>query len=230
MFGGNSFKLFTLAGFRIGAHWSFAAALVVAGLTRGGVSGVVFSLALFASILLHELGHALVARRRGVIIDGIDLHFFGGVAKMRTPPRSANDEIAIAVAGPLVSLALGLGFLALSLAVPVQMVAWLGIANVVLAVFNMLPALPMDGGRVLRAVLAKRRGLFEGTRIAVVVSRVLAVGLGVLGVFTNPWLVLLAALVWMMGGAEMRGVREHQFLSRMGIRGSPWDRYQRSVL
>jgi Zn-dependent protease len=229
MFSGPSFRLFSLLGFRIGAHWSFPLALVFAGIAYGGVGGVALSLLLFASVLAHELGHAVVARRRGVGIVGIDLHFFGGVAKMANPPRSLNDEIAIAAAGPIVSLALAALFFGLAVVVPAAFVAWLAGANLMLGVFNLVPALPLDGGRVLRALLAKRRGLVDGTRIAVTVSRASAVVLAVIGILWAPWLLALALLVWLMGNAELEQIAQHHFLRRRGFwhpAHVPWARYE----
>lgn len=229
MFGGSSFHLFTILGFRVGAHWSLGLALVMAGFSYGGLGGVLLSVLLFASILAHELGHAVIARQRGVPIAGIDLHMFGGVAKMAAPPRSPNDEIAISLAGPAVSLLLGAAGIAANAAMPNGLLLWLGGANLMLGLFNLLPAIPLDGGRVLRAVLAKRRGLVGGTRLAVKVSRVIAVGLGVAAIASgNVWLVALGVLVWLMGGAELRSVEQHDVLTRMGAwhpADVPWVRY-----
>lgn len=232
MFGGPSFKLFSVLGFRVGAHWSLLLALALAAWTNGGLAGVFMSALLFASILAHELGHAVVARNKRVPIAGIDLHMFGGVAKMQAPPRSPDDEVAIAIAGPVVSLVLAGAFFGARALVPAlagsSVVFWLAAANLMLGAFNLLPALPLDGGRVLRAVLAKRRGLLRGTELAVTTSRVVAVGLGVLGVLTNPWFVALAVLVWVMGSQELRAVLQHARLTRMGAwhpADVPWLRY-----
>lgn len=233
MFSGRSFHLFTVLGFRVGAHWTLAIALVMAGVSYGGVAGVLLSALLFASILAHELGHAVVARSRGVPIAGIDLHMFGGVAKMAAPPRSPNDEIAIALAGPAVSLLLGGAALALNAALPLTLLAWLGGANLMLGLFNLLPAIPLDGGRVLRAALAKRRGLLGGTRLAATVSRVLAVLLGVAAIAVgNYWIVALAVMVWMMAGAERMTIERHEVLTRMGAwhpAHVPWASYDHAA-
>jgi Zn-dependent protease len=237
MFGGPSFKLFSVLGFRVGAHWSLPLALVLAAFSFGGLGGVALSVSLFASILAHELGHAVVARRLRVPIEGIDLHMFGGVAKMKSPPRSPNDEIAISIAGPIVSLALAAAFFVALAVVPAALlpagaaglVKWLAGANLMLGLFNLLPALPLDGGRVFRALLAKRKGLVGGTRTAVKVSRGIAVALGVFGIATGSfWLVMLAALVWMMGTAELNNVAAHDAMTRMGAwhpNHVPWVSY-----
>lgn len=233
MFGGPSFPLFRVLGFQVGAHWSLLVAVVLLGITGGGWSGLLLGVLVFASVLAHELGHAVVARRRRVTILGIDLHLFGGVAKMAEPPRSPSDEIAIAIAGPLVSIGLGLGLGALAWALPTAPVwlAWIAGINGMLGLFNLLPALPMDGGRVLRAMLAKRYGLVDGTRRAVTVSRAIAVSLGVAGLFVDRWLVALAALVWWMGSAEKAQMLVHQKLWDNGFRHEefdPWARYEKA--
>lgn len=234
MFGGPTFPLFRILGFPIGAHWSLVVAVALMGIAHGGAAGVLLSFLVFASVLAHELGHAVVARRRRVPILGIDLHLFGGVAKMAEPPRSPKDEVAIAIAGPLVSLALavGLGVTARVLGPEAPgWLFWIAGVNGMLGLFNLLPALPMDGGRVLRAVLAKRSGLVGGTEKAVKVSRAIAVGLAVLGVFTNPWLVAIAVMVWMMGSAELAQMRRHQHLWNLGYRDdafNPWARYEKA--
>lgn len=233
MFRGRSFHLFTVLGFRVGAHWTLAIALVMAGFSYGsGVQGVLLSVLLFTSILAHELGHSVVARARGVPIAGIDLHMFGGVAKMSAPPRSPNDEIAIALAGPAVSLLIGGAALGINAALPFGLLLWLGGANLMLGLFNLLPALPLDGGRVLRALLSKRRGLLGGTRAAVTVSRVIAVLLGVAALASsNYWVVALALMVWMMAGAELSSIEQHAVLTRMGAHPAdvPWARYDHAA-
>jgi Zn-dependent protease len=234
MFFGPSLKLFKVAGIPVAAHWSLLVAAVLMAVSYGGVvQGLSVGALLFGSVLLHELGHSLVAQRRRVPIAGIELHLFGGVAKMTEPPRSPRDEIAIAIAGPLVSLALAGLFIGLSFAFPAgpAWLAWIGGVNLMLGVFNLLPALPMDGGRVFRAFMAKRQGLVKGTRTAVTVSRVFAVALGVLGAFGNPWLIALAVLVWMMGSAELRQIKQHEVLRAHGFGDDhdAWARYQRAA-
>ena len=234
MFGGRSFHLFTVLGFRVGAHWTLALALVMAGFSYGGgLMGVLLAVLLFASILAHELGHSVVARSRGVPIAGIDLHMFGGVAKMSAPPRSPNDEIAITLAGPAVSLLIGGAALGVNAVLPFGLLLWLGGANLMLGLFNLLPALPLDGGRVLRAILAKRRGLLGGTRVAVIVSRVIAVLLGVTALVSgNYWVVALALMVWLMAGAELMSIERHGALTRMGAwhpADVPWASYDHAA-
>jgi membrane-associated protease RseP (regulator of RpoE activity) len=154
-------------------------------------------------VLLHELGHALVARQLGVYVSGIELSFFGGAAKMEQMPRSANREIAIAAAGPAVSLMLaGLG-LGLGGLLGSPLLATIGQINLVLAVFNLIPALPMDGGRILRALLSRKMDFVRATDISVQVSRVVAIGFGVVGLLGGMFqLLVLAPFLWMLGTRE----------------------------
>lgn len=184
----STLRLGRVAGIDIGAHWSW---LLVVGLivwsladgvfpaTNPGLSdgtylvmAVAAAVLFFASIVLHELGHALQARRDGIPIDGITLWVFGGVAQLRGEPPSAGAELRMAAAGPAVSVALGAICLLVALALPlpaaVDAVAfWVGQMNLYLAVFNLLPAFPLDGGRVLRALLwARRHDYVSATRTA----------------------------------------------------------------
>ncbi len=181
----------------------------------GAVLGVAYSVLLFASILLHELGHSLVAKRLGVEIAEIELHFFGGAAKMLSMPKSPRDEILISAAGPAVSFVLsGLAFLVLLFSpllglsegsFLIHLAGLLFMANLFLGIFNLLPALPMDGGRILRAALSSRYGSLRATRISVTVARVIAIGLAVFGLVTRQWfLVVLTVFIWMLGTRELR--------------------------
>ncbi|MBK9032566.1 MAG: site-2 protease family protein [Myxococcales bacterium] len=217
-------RLGSLLGFPVYLNASFLALLAVAFLWLGGLGGVIVVGVVFASVLLHELGHAVVARRRGVAIGGIELSFLGGAAQMSQLPRSATDEIAIALAGPAVSLALaglGLGLGALTGSGALATFGWI---NLVLAVFNLIPALPMDGGRVLRALLSFRADYVRATDQAVTVARVVAVGLGLLGLAGAVQLLILAPILWLMGSRERQLARAvaHQFVrTRRGYRERP---------
>lgn len=197
----SGLKLFTAFGIGVEAHWSFLLALLLYGLLGGGAS-VLVALLVFASVIVHEFGHSLVALRKGIRISGIELHFFGGVAKMQDMPRTPRDELLIAAAGPATSLLLGAGAAALYGLVPSAIVLLLAQINFTLGIFNLLPALPMDGGRILRALLQTKLGALKATRIAALIARGLAVAMGVLGLFYNPFLVLLAVLLWTMAGRE----------------------------
>ncbi len=232
----SSYSLGRVAGIEIGINWSVLALLAllmwtlatgVFPSTNPGLGdnayfamAVVSSLAFFASILLHELGHALQARRDGMEIDGITLWMFGGVARFAGMFPSAGAEFRIAVAGPIVSALLAVGFLGAALipGIPVHVDAvcsWLGITNLFLLAFNLLPALPLDGGRILRSILWGWRGdLLSATRIAATTGKVLASGLIALGVlttiywdgFSGLWLVVIGWFVLQAAGAEGRYV------------------------
>lgn len=166
----------------------------------------------FASVLAHELSHALVARRFGLRVQGITLFIFGGTTSIDSDSRSPREEAFIALAGPATSIVLGGAFLGLELVVDQPQVAallrWLGVINLVLGVFNLIPGFPMDGGRVLRALLWRVRGdRLVATRNAAVVGRLLAyvlIALGVLwalspgGLFAGIWLALIG---WFLSNA-----------------------------
>jgi len=179
---------------------------------------VVAAVVFFASLLLHEFGHAALARREGMEIDGITLWLFGGVARFKGMFPSAGAELRIALAGPLVSALLGGTFVGVAVAGGLGtavdgVAAWLGYINLILLAFNMLPALPLDGGRVLRALLWRARGDFSSaTRIAADVGRgfgYLLVGLGVFlfivqGVWSGVWLAFVGWFLLQAAAAEGR--------------------------
>jgi len=215
-------RLGSVLGFPVYLNLSFVILLAAAYFWLGGLLGVGVVVATFASVLLHELGHAVVARRRKVPVHAIELSFLGGAAQMSTLPRSASDEVAIAIAGPLVSLALaGLG-LGLGSVLDSQLVFTLGAINLVLAIFNLVPALPMDGGRILRALMTRRLDYVRATDTAVGLARAVAVGFAVLGVTYGAYqLVVLAPFLWMMGTRERqlaRAVAHRYSYDRRGYR------------
>ena len=187
---GKRVKLFTLVGFevKIDVSWIIIAVLVVWSLAQGvfpryleGSSPTVYWLmglagaaGLFASIIFHELCHSLVARRFGMMMKGITLFVFGGVAEMQDEPPSPKAEFFMAVAGPAASIFAGAVFLAIGASaggvMPGELtvvIQYLGVINLVLAGFNLLPAFPLDGGRVLRSILWRVKGDFRrATRIS----------------------------------------------------------------
>lgn len=203
----GSFKLGRVLGFPIEIRHSFLILLGIvflSGLLNGHpLLSVALLLITFLSVLAHELGHALVARRLGVHIAGIDLHIFGGAAKMVGMPRGPKDEIAIAAAGPVVSLTLALAGALLHAISGFWGFYYLMWTNLLLGVFNLLPALPMDGGRIFRAALTPKMGFQGATMLSVKVARGIAVALGLFGLFFNFWLVALAVMLWMMAGQEL---------------------------
>jgi Zn-dependent protease/CBS domain-containing protein len=166
----------------------------------------------FGSVLAHELSHALVARRFGLTVEGITLFIFGGVTTIDSDSRTPREEALIAIAGPATSIGIGLALLAVDVAVGQPqigaLVGWLGFINLALGAFNLIPGFPMDGGRVLRALLWRLRGdRLLATRNAAAVGRALAyllIGLGVFialqpgGVFNGIWLALIG---WFLSNA-----------------------------
>ncbi|HYN31254.1 MAG TPA: site-2 protease family protein [Ilumatobacteraceae bacterium] len=158
----GSMRLGTYAGIPVRAHWSMALIAALLGVqlsTRYGLApGLIATVAFFASILAHEFGHALVARRYGVQTQSIDLWALGGVAHLDRESPTARADGLIAVAGPAVSLTIGVVAFGLATVLESSALAWIGIVNGLLAVFNMLPGAPLDGGRVLRAIRWARTG------------------------------------------------------------------------
>jgi Zn-dependent protease len=192
---------------------------------------VAAALLFFASVLLHELGHAWQARRDGLEIDGITLWLFGGIAQFKGAFPSPGAEFRIAIAGPLVTVVLSGGFLLLALAGLPSAVdgvaAWLGYINLTLLVFNLIPALPLDGGRVLRAALWRARGdLGWATRVAADVGMgfgYLFIALGVLmfiveGSFSGAWLAFIGWFLLQAATAEARYVATEQALAGLRVR------------
>lgn len=186
--------------------------------------GLVAVALLLASVALHELGHALLARGYGGAVDGILLFGLGGVTQMTAMPKRPRHELLVALAGPAVSLlvaaAAWLGFsLAASAGLPsvAFACALLGAMNAMLAVFNLAPAFPMDGGRALRAVLASWLGEPRATRIVVAVARGMAFGFALLGLFGGGFmLILVGAFVWI--GAGQEGERVKAAAALRGVR------------
>lgn len=210
-----SWKLGRIAGIDTHVHasflllvvWAAWAAYQGAGTGLAALLGVVFLLAVFGSVLLHELGHALTARRFGIRTRGITLLPIGGVAALEGEPRTPKQELAIALAGPAVNFVLAAGlFVFMSVAgLPAYgLLGSLMTANLMLGLFNLLPAFPMDGGRALRAFLATRVGGPRATDIAVRVGKFAAVAFGIYGLFNNWMLMLIAAFVWVAANAEGR--------------------------
>lgn len=207
-----------VAGIPIRVHWTFAllVALVVAGSAPSGLAtlanAAAWVTALFACVVVHELAHCLVARRRGATVLDILLLPIGGLSELAEMPTAPRDEGAVAAAGPAVSIVLGL--VLLSGAAVAGLSAWppsllegswparLGWLNLLLGAFNLLPAFPMDGGRVLRAALARRYGRPEATRRAARIARVLAVVMIVAGVAYDLWLALIGVFVMAAASAE----------------------------
>jgi len=175
--------------------------------------------AVFFCIVLHEYGHALMGQHFGIRTRSITLSPLGGMAQMERMPRDPWQEFCIAVAGPLVNVViaaiLGAGLLVFSLlggdgseSLLFRFIIALTVINVLLVLFNVLPAFPMDGGRMLRAVLAHWLGYLGGTRVAVIVGTVTAIGMGLAGLLLlgNPRLILISLFVIWAGFQELRAL------------------------
>jgi len=180
------------------------------------VLGITAAVGLFVGVILHELGHSLVARRFGFPIDSITLWLFGGIAQFDEMPEDWRQELWIAIAGPVVSFVLGgLSYLAFSaiaggaglvIAGATFVLGYLAILNVMLAIFNLLPGFPMDGGRVLRALLARSRPYARATELAAEVGKAFAIVLGLFGLFVsfNILLIGLAFFIYIAAESESR--------------------------
>jgi Zn-dependent protease len=185
--------------------------------------GLVAVLGLFVSIVLHELGHSLTARRYGVKVRRITLWFLGGVAEFEEMPRQRGAEAIVGIAGPIVSFVLAGLFWTLAVVIPSSapltwIVVWyLGMVNLMLGLFNLLPALPLDGGRILRSLLALRLPHARATLIAGNISKVLAVALGVYGLFANLWLLVLAFFIFNAANSETRQSVVVELLRGIGV-------------
>ncbi len=237
----SSFRIATVAGINLNLHVTFGLVVVMGAWpwlawgARGALFGGGLSLALFACIALHELGHSLVAKAYGIPVTDITLTPIGGVAMLGDRPRTPTQELLIAIAGPAVNVVLALGFWGLGLLVEGEEVMahagatltreapraphiWVMLisGNAALALFNLIPALPMDGGRVLRAVLSYGLSAETATRVAAAVAQVTAVGLLVVGLSTeNPMMPFIAVVVFFGASAEVREARFHRVLSQI---------------
>ena len=251
---GRKFRLFSLVGFEVSidASWLILAALIVWSLAVGyfpyqdpgletstywwmGVAGAV---GLFGSIVLHELSHSLVARRYGLPMKGITLFIFGGVAEMSDQPPNPTAEWRMAAAGPAMSVLISIVSYVVYTAFSQNLgVFWKGIfgylawINILLAVFNLLPAFPLDGGRVLRAILWRRRGnLHSATRTASRWGSGFGMGLIILGVISIILGNFIGGLWWALIGMFLRGVSRasyQQMEIRGALQGEPISRFMR---
>jgi Zn-dependent protease/predicted transcriptional regulator len=193
------------------------------------VLGLVVALGLFACVFIHELAHSLIARSRGIRINNITLLIFGGVASMEEGMPDPKVELPMALAGPLTSLALGLicsaiAYLSAAITDPgvaglfIFLFSYLGLLNIVLFAFNLLPAFPMDGGRVLRAWLATKMPLHRATRIAADIGKAFAIFFGIVGLFINPFLIIIAFFIYIGAGQESTMVKYNMLLQDVTIR------------
>ncbi len=229
-----SFPVARIAGIQIRVHATFfllVALFVLAGIAPEGpgvVNSLLWLVTIFACVVFHELAHCLVGRRHGLVVHEIDLLPIGGVSRLETFPETPRDEFALAIAGPAASVALGLAAAAAAVAAsvslyPVDLVggpflarlAWL---NLLLAAFNMIPAFPLDGGRVFRSLLELRFDLERSTRIAGTTGRWFAFVLVVVGMLTNLWLAIIGVFIYFGASAEETATLAHLHLAGHRVR------------
>lgn len=227
---GWSFRLFDVAGTAVRIHFTFFLLLAWLGAAhwiRGGaaeaIDGVLFIVILFVCVLLHEFGHVFAARRYGIKTPDVTLLPIGGVASLERIPEKPSQEIVVALAGPAVNLVIALALIVvLGARFDLSQMAQLeqaqstltgrvAAANVVLLLFNLIPAFPMDGGRVLRALLAIPLGYTRATRAAAGVGQALAVAFALIGLFGNPMLMLIAVFIFLAASGEAGYVQAREY-------------------
>ncbi len=190
--------------------------------------GMATSLLLFTCVLLHELGHSYVAIKHGSNINSITLFLFGGVSSMEDIPRNPKIELKMALAGPAVSLLIGSALIiihevfkqeSLFQDSPYMRLVWLiGYINIVLCIFNLIPAFPMDGGRVLRAWLAGRMSYIKATQAAAGIGKMLAIFMGFFGFFYNILLTLIAFFIYIGASEEERSTEVNVLLEGVKVK------------
>ena len=210
----------------------FLAWIAFSAWSRGGpaaaLDSTVFIVLLFACVVLHEFGHIAAARRYGIGTPEVTLLPIGGVASLQRLPSDPSQELVVALAGPAVNLVIGLLLIAAIGSVRpadltqidnpnLSLISRLAVANIFLAVFNLIPAFPMDGGRVLHALVAMRVGGPRATEIAARIGQALAFGLGFLGLFGNPLLVFIAIFVYIAAAAEAQMSAAHESLKGVSV-------------
>jgi Zn-dependent protease/CBS domain-containing protein len=239
---GGSFKIGRFSDIDVRVHWTFFLLLAffafigyqTSGSLLGALTATAVIVALFICVLLHEFGHSLVAQRLGIEIHSITLLPIGGVSNLESLPEKPSDEVKITIAGPLVNVVLAPIFFGLGLllgAVPRlpsdlftgigsvgQFFFYLGYLNVLLAVFNLLPAFPMDGGRILRGLLATRLGVLRATEISSIVGQVFAAAFFLIGLLGgNILLALIAVFIFFGASGESQMVRQRELTRGLSV-------------
>ena len=216
-----SLRIGSVGGTAILIHVTFLLFLIWLGAIyyrQGGVEaawqGTIYIVLIFLCVLLHELGHVFMARYFGVKTRDVTLWPFGGIASMERMPEKPSQELLVALAGPAVNVAIAAAlFLYLGATLDpetlpniedpkVSLAAKVLFANIILVLFNLIPAFPMDGGRVLRAVLAMRMGNARATELAATIGQGFAVVFGILGIFYNPMLIIIAVFIFLAASGE----------------------------
>jgi len=230
----RSLSLSKIAGIDIHIHWTFSLLIIwtIYNNMRAGLDAlqvtwsVFFVLSLFVCVTLHELGHALAAKRYGIKTKDITLYPIGGVARLERMPEKPKQELAVAFAGPAVNFIIAILLLPLMLSPDFNaeessnslvigahnFLPMLGMLNITLAVFNLIPAFPMDGGRVLRALLAMKMGRLKATQIAAGIGKLLAFGFIVMGFYSNPFLIFIGLFVIFGANAEEQMVKTQELV------------------
>jgi Zn-dependent protease/CBS domain-containing protein len=239
---GGAIKVGRAFGIDVKVHWTFLLLLAFFGFTAYQNSGdlgsalvtVAIIVALFVCVLLHEYGHSLVAQRLGIEIADITILPIGGLARLKSLPEKPWDEVKIAIAGPLVNVVLAPIFFAIALLLgggitmppnilegvqsAAQVFVYLGFINVALVVFNLIPAFPMDGGRVLRGLLATRLGPVRATDISSAVGQFFAAAFFLIGLLTgNLLLALIAVFIFFGAGGEAQMVRQREQMRGLSV-------------
>src|SRR5215213_11423986 len=238
---GGSFSVGRAFGIDIRVHWTFLLLPIFFALYSYQNTGsfvaalvaVVVILALFVCVLLHEFGHSLMAQRLGLEVPDITLLPIGGLARLKTLPEKPADEVKIAVAGPLVNFVLAPLFLGVALLLGTDLsgvsgglvgvdswggaFAVLALLNFVLTVFNLIPAFPMDGGRVLRGLLAIRLGPVRATDISSGVGQFFGIVFILIGLFINPLLALIGLFILLGAGGESQMVRQREMMRGLNV-------------
>src|SRR5688572_11243385 len=229
---GSSFKIGRAFGIDLKVHWTFFLLLAFVSYQRSGslTNALITALiivALFVCVVLHEYGHSLVAQRLGIEIQDITLLPIGGVARLKSLPTRPMDEVKIAIAGPLVNVVLAPIFFGVAFLLGAspfdaanilqggnslgQISSYLGLINVALVVFNLIPAFPMDGGRVLRGLLATRLGPVRATDISSAIGQFFALAFFLIGLLGGNFLLALVGVFIFFGaGGEQQIVRQRE--------------------
>ncbi len=235
----TSFKLFSIWGIDVNVHISLLLILFlltyvfyVSDVPYGfanyesGLASVlsfVAAVLVFVSVLLHEFAHSLVAMRYGVSVKGIVLFIFGGISMMEKIPENPREEFFISIAGPATSFAISaicwvMNVVVVAFSSPLSTLLYLiAYINLFLAIFNLIPAFPMDGGRVFRSILARRMSYIRATRIAAETGKMIAVFMGIFGIFYSPWLILIALFIYMGANEEEKVVMLERLLGRYRV-------------
>lgn len=228
-----SLSLGRIAGIQVYVHWTFLILIgyiVYSNLKQGMDTvdilwSVLFILTLFACVTLHELGHSLAARRYNIKTSNITLLPIGGVAQLESMPEKPKEELVVALAGPMVNIVIGgllyplllftggLDDLDVTRFSHHNFLPSLMVVNIWLAVFNMIPAFPMDGGRVLRALLSFKFERHLATRIAASIGQLLAIGFVFVGFFSNPFLIFIGVFIFLGAQSEAQYAQARSLLS-----------------